>query len=159
MTNTTQRLSSLRTRREVLVAGMAGAFGLALAGCSESTIKKAASIKPASEDLGAVEHVVFLMHENRSFDHYYGTFPGVRGFDDPTALPGVFAQNWPQNAGGGSGGGHASTLLPFHLDTATSQAECTYDLSHQWNAQHMCWNNGAMDSFVKTHTMPQFEGP
>ncbi len=62
---------------------MAGAFSLALAGCSESTIKKAASVKPASEDLGAIEHVVFLMHENRSFDHYYGTYPGVRGYRRP----------------------------------------------------------------------------
>ena len=26
------------------------------------------------------------MQENRSFDHYFGTMAGVRGFDDPTAL-------------------------------------------------------------------------
>jgi phospholipase C len=145
-------LSVNRTRREVLVAGMAGAFGLALAGCAESTIKKAASVKPASEDLGAVEHVVFLMHENRSFDHYYGTYPGVRGYGDPDALSGVFRQSWP-------GSGHASQLLPFHLDTLNSDAECTYDLSHEWNAQHLCWNQGRMDSFVSTHTEPRFEGP
>ena len=30
-----------------------------------------------------VEHVVFLMQENRSFDHYFGTLRGVRGFADP----------------------------------------------------------------------------
>jgi phospholipase C len=149
--------SSLRTRREVLVAGMAGAFGLALAACSDATIKKAASVAPASRalDLGAIEHVVFLMHENRSFDHYFGTYKGVRGFDDPTAIGGVFAQSWPQSAGTH----HDPTLLPFHLDTATNDAECTDDLSHAWNAQHMCWNNGAMDRFVSTHTSPEFEGP
>ena len=50
---------------------------------------------PAGSDLGAVEHVIFLMMENRSFDHYYGTYPGVRGFDDHPAgdlgavLPGL----------------------------------------------------------------------
>src|ERR1700691_5254659 len=152
-----QSSSSLRTRREVLVAGMAGAFGVALAACSESAIKKAASVPPASKtgDLGAVEHVVFLMHENRSFDHYYGTYRGVRGFDDRTAIHGVFAQAWPKSGGAG----HDTTLLPFHLDTSTHDAECTYDLSHAWNAQRMCWNNGAMDRFVSVHTSPQFEGP
>ncbi len=33
-----------------------------------------------------VEHVVFLMQENRSFDHYFGTLRGVRGFGDPRAV-------------------------------------------------------------------------
>ena len=32
-----------------------------------------------------VEHIVFLMQENRSFDHYFGTMRGVRGFADPRA--------------------------------------------------------------------------
>ena len=143
----------LRTRREVLVAGMAGAFGLALAACSRDTTRAALAVPPAGSDLGAVDHVVYLMHENRSFDHYFGTYPGVRGFADPTALPGVFAQRW---AGAEA---KAPALLPFHLDTATTDAECTYDLSHDWNAQHLCWNGGRMDSFVTTHTRPEFEGP
>ena len=30
-----------------------------------------------------VEHIVILMQENRSFDHYFGTMRGVRGFADP----------------------------------------------------------------------------
>ena len=30
-----------------------------------------------------VEHIVVLMQENRSFDHYYGVMRGVRGFGDP----------------------------------------------------------------------------
>jgi len=143
---------SLRTRREVLVAGMAGAFSLALAACGGETARKAAGVAPAGSDLGAVEHVIFLMHENRSFDHYFGSYKGVRGFDDhPAASPGVFAQSWP--------GGSASTLLPFHLDTADSNAECTFDLSHEWSAQHMSWNEGQMDRFVTTHTLPRWEGP
>jgi len=133
---------------------MAGALGLALAGCGRTTTKAALSVPPAGSDLGAVEHVVFLMHENRSFDHYYGTYKGVRGFDDPTALPGVFSQRW-----AGGSGSSPTTLLPFHLDTATTDAECTYDLSHDWDAQHYCWNQGRMDRFVSTHTLAEFEGP
>jgi phospholipase C len=136
----------------VLVAAMAGSFSVALAACGGETARKAAAARPAGSDLGAVEHVIFLMNENRSFDHYYGSYKGVRGFDDhPASSPGVFAQSWP--------GGAASALLPFHLDTATTDAECTYDLSHEWNAQHQCWNGGQMDRFVATHTSPDFEGP
>jgi phospholipase C len=143
---------NLRTRREILAAGMAGGISLLLASCGGETAQRAASIKPAGSDLGAVEHVVFLMHENRSFDHYFGTYRGVRGFDDARARrDGLFAQTWP--------GGAASTLLPFHLDTATTMAECTFDLSHEWNAQHQCWNGGKMDNFVSTHVEAQFEGP
>jgi phospholipase C len=41
---------------------------------------------PANNRTGSikdVEHVIFLMQENRSFDHYFGTLRGVRGFADP----------------------------------------------------------------------------
>ncbi len=131
---------------------MAGAFSLALAACGGDTARKAATVAPAGSDLGAVEHVIFLMNENRSFDHYFGSYKGVRGFDDSVArAQGVFAQSWP--------GGAAQQLLPFHLDTANTDAECTFDLSHEWSAQHTCWNGGKMDQFVATHTLPQWEGP
>ena len=86
------------------------------------------------------------MHENRSFDHYFGTYRGRAGIRRPGALrdlrPGMAR----------AVAGADPTLLPFHLDTPTSDAECTYDLSHAWDAQHLCWNNGAMDRFVATHT-------
>ena len=32
-----------------------------------------------------IKHVVILMQENRSLDHYFGTMHGVRGFDDRTS--------------------------------------------------------------------------
>jgi phospholipase C len=147
----TTRLS----RRGLLQSGLCGGLGLALAACS-GTVRKAASTRPAGSDLGAIEHLVFLMQENRSFDHYFGTYPGVRGFDDhPPGDFGVFAQRWPENDTRTPHG----VLLPYHLDTANQMAECTYDLSHAWTAQHESWNEGKMDSFVTTHTSPQFEGP
>ena len=43
-----------------------------------------ASGKPGS--LSQIEHVVVLMQENRSFDHYFGSLPGVRGFGDTDVL-------------------------------------------------------------------------
>ena len=42
--------------------------------------------QPATFDLSQIKHLVFLMQENRSFDHYFGTFPKVAGFSDPTAV-------------------------------------------------------------------------
>ena len=36
-----------------------------------------------TRSLADVEHVVILMQENRSFDHYFGSLKGVRGFNDP----------------------------------------------------------------------------
>src|SRR6202044_179445 len=37
----------------------------------------------ATHSLKDVEHIVVLMQENRSFDHYFGVLRGVRGFGDP----------------------------------------------------------------------------
>jgi phospholipase C len=37
-------------------------------------------------DMSDLKHVVILMQENRSVDHYFGTLPGVRGFNDKQAL-------------------------------------------------------------------------
>jgi phospholipase C len=112
----------------------------------------AARTKPAGSDLGAIEHVVFLMQENRSFDHYYGTYPGVRGFDDhPKSKLGNFAQAWP--------GGRDKTLLPFHLDTASGIGECTNDLDHSWPAEHSSWNKGTNAAFVSTHVQSDYQGP
>ncbi len=142
-------------RRQILAGGLGAAvalgipFNKAFGAEARATVEKAASIKPAGSDLGAVEHVVFLMQENRSFDHYFGTMKGVTGFDD-THNRSAFTQKWP--------GGTKSTLLPFHMDTKTEKAECTYDLSHSWPAEHTSWHNGKMDRFVSTHTSKDYEG-
>lgn len=140
----------LHSRRQFLAAGAGGVAAALLGACGTSTVKHAASIAPAGSDLGAVEHIVLLMQENRSFDHYFGSYPGVKGFDD-TENRAAFSQAWP--------GGREPVLLPFHLDTATTDAECTYDLSHAWTAQHDSWAGGSMAKFVSTHTSAQFEGP
>src|SRR5271168_5045101 len=44
---------------------------------------------PANDRTGTikdVEHIVILMQENRSFDHYFGSLRGVRGFGDPRVV-------------------------------------------------------------------------
>jgi phospholipase C len=95
-----------------------------------------------------VKHVVQIMMENRSFDHYFGTFPGVRGFGDPTAITlstgkSVFYQPDPKNPAG--------YLLPFHLDTRTTGAQAIPDTSHAWLVQHSAWNGGKMDNWLPAH--------
>ena len=76
------------TRRQVLAGGIGGAAALGLAAMGSvrasgaETVRRAASVKAAGTDVSAIKHVVFLMQENRSFDHYFGTMGGVIGYDD-----------------------------------------------------------------------------
>ncbi len=37
-------------------------------------------------DLRDIKHVVVVMQENRSFDHYFGSMKGVRGFGDRATI-------------------------------------------------------------------------
>jgi phospholipase C len=124
---------------------------------AEESVQRALGVRASNS--GSVQHVVFLMQENRSFDHYFGKFKGVAGFDD-TNNSAAFTQAWTTaNGGSGAPAGEQppNVLLPFHMSTIKGQAECTYDLSHAWPAEHACWNDGAMDSFVSTHTSPSYE--
>ena len=108
-----------------------------------SGIARAATGAGKLED---IEHVVILMNENRSFDHYFGTYPGVRGFDDPHAIPGVFEQHFPARRSS-----PAQVLRPFHLDTANTPAMCTPDITHSYGDQHNAWDQGAMDRWGVAH--------
>src|SRR5476649_2233518 len=100
-------------KKAAMLSGASGLFGVLPA-----SIQKAFAIDPekGSTYLDA-EHVVFLMQENRSFDHCYGTLQGVRGFDDPRALH-LPNQNsvWLQTNKAGE------TYIPFGLDIKNSRA-------------------------------------
>jgi len=134
------------TRREILkLAGAATATELAslfLHGCGGLT-SAVSSTPTACTKLTDVEHVVIIIQENRSFDHYFGSYRGVRGFSDQSA---AFQQLDPANTNAPPIG----KLLPFHLDTSTTNAACTHDITHDWVPQHQSWNNGAMDGFVSS---------
>jgi phospholipase C len=127
-------------------AAVAGAAGLA--GFLPENLARAATRSPREFDLSQVKHLVFQMQENRSFDHYFGTFPDARGFSDPTAIrlptgrP-VFQQPDPANPDG--------YLEPWHMSTITTGAAAVPSLSHDWRDQHASWNQGAMDGWLLTH--------
>src|SRR4051794_30911076 len=87
------------TRRELLRTGFAA--GLTLSGLDWAAGLRRALAAPAAAcgRLADIEHVVIFVQENRSFDHYFGTYRGVRGFDDRSS---AFAQ--PGYAAPGYGG-------------------------------------------------------
>ena len=121
-------------------------------------IERAFATDPGSGSLNDIEHFVLLMQENRSFDHYFGTMSGVRGFDD--ASP-AFRQ-----FGYAPGVGPTPTgyLNPFRLDWnrgATLHGDAINDPTHDWGPQHQCWNDGAMDQWVKVHLANEgkYNGP
>jgi phospholipase C len=136
------------TRRELLKLGTgAAASGLASAlvsSCGSGRGSLGGGPGPSTcAKLGDIEHVVILIQENRSFDHYFGSYGGVRGFSDQSM---AFQQPDPANTTSPPVG----ALLPFHLDTSITNAACTHDISHDWVPQHQSWDNGVMDGFVSS---------
>jgi phospholipase C len=145
-------MSSPLTRREVLRAGATGGAAAGVSALlSNSLIARALAQPSGCESLRDIQHVVILVQENRSFDHYFGSYRGVTGFADPGVQRltdgsglSIFAQpGYP----GGYRGGH---LYPFHLDSYHN-GECTNDINHSWGPQHTYWDEGKLDSFVRGH--------
>src|SRR5581483_1963916 len=122
------------SRRRMLAGALGGAA------IAAAPLRRARAAAPGG--LHTIEHVVITVQENRSFDHFFGTLSGVRGFDDPSALPGVFRQAW--NGPGGR-------LAPFHLNSQTTAGACHNDITHAWVAQHQSWNGGRMDRWARVH--------
>jgi phospholipase C len=70
-----------------------------------------------------IQHIVFILKENRSFDNYFGTFPGTDGATSGLISTG---QRIPL--------GRTPNLLPR-------------DLGHNWTDAHRAVDNGKMDQF------------
>jgi phospholipase C len=94
--------------------------------------------------LDAIEHVVILMQENRSFDNYFGTARGVRGFADPAALRGIFEQ---------------SGVMPFSAREAAerggrpgSDIQYLGSLDHSWEGGQAAWAAGWNNGWVPAKT-------
>jgi len=108
------------------------------------SIARAAEI-PADRRSGTIadiDHVVILMQENRSFDHYFGSLRGVRGFGDrtPVTLPSG-RPVWQQDG-----------LLPFRPDADDLGLQFIQDLAHGWNDGHAAFNGGRYDQWVQAKT-------
>src|SRR5882757_4721162 len=134
-------------KRRRFIGGVAGAAaaGSVLSGLPVG-MAEALSEPRRKGSLDEVEHVVVLMQENRSFDHYLGTMRGVRGFGDRAALKltsglDTFHQPDPLRTDGGF-------LEPFHIDTAKVDGQDLGDLDHSWIPTHKMWHNGLWDGWV-----------
>ncbi|GAA2873553.1 phospholipase C, phosphocholine-specific [Streptosporangium fragile] len=128
------------SRRRFLAVGA----GMLAGSLLPPSVHRALAMPVPPGGLSAIKHVVFLMQENRSFDHYFGTLRGVRGYGDRNAirLPGgrpVFEQPM---AGG--------SVLPFSVREAAGlvgkDLQWISALPHGWNDGQASaakgWHNG-----------------
>ncbi|TSB18741.1 phosphocholine-specific phospholipase C [Streptomyces benahoarensis] len=145
------------SRRRVLGVGAAAAGVAAVGSLLPPSLQQALAADAARPgrrggELGDIRHVVVLMQENRSFDHYFGTLRGVRGYADRNAveLPGgrsVFEQ--PGLLGVG-------TVLPFSVREAAAAQHKDLQyigaLNHEWDGGAKAWNDGWMNNWVTAKT-------
>ncbi|MEZ0089703.1 phosphocholine-specific phospholipase C [Streptacidiphilus sp. EB129] len=136
------------TRRTFL--GSAAALGAALG--LEALPGSAPSAAAATTGtISDVKHVVVLMQENRSFDHYFGSLKGVRGFADRSAIA-VAGGNSVFNQPNGSGRQYPWQLSAnntWYFGVSHEElAQCDGSLDHGWSTQHSAWNNGKMDNWI-----------
>ncbi|OBK26833.1 phospholipase [Mycobacterium asiaticum] len=134
------------SRREFLAAITAAAGTGALMSLCEPVIEKAYGAGPCAGHLSDIEHIVLLMQENRSFDHYFGTLSGVDGFN--TASPAFQQKGWnPQSQTLDPAG----VTIPFRFDTTRPpllNGACINDPDHGWVTLHSSWNGGANDNWL-----------
>ena len=147
-------MTQVKSRRQFLQMAAATA-GISMIPAS---ILKALTI-PANRTTGSikdVEHVVILMQENRSFDHYFGSLRGVRGFNDPRPirLPNgkpvwyqPTATNKTKHYHNRGLSSHATYVLPWYLNPQNTTAYQP-GTDHGWSSGHLSWNHGKYDQWV-----------
>lgn len=119
-------------------------------------IRRALAI-PANNRTGTIndiEHVVILMQENRSFDNYFGTLPGVRGFADRITIPLPEGRSvWEQSNG-------SRIVMPYHLDSRKGNAQRVSGTPHNYPDAQKAWDSGRMTNWPehkRNHSMGYFE--
>nr|WP_232073447.1 phospholipase C, phosphocholine-specific [Variovorax sp. RA8] len=98
-----------------------------------------------SRSIEDVQHIVILMQENRSFDHYFGTMRGVRGFGDRFPIP--LASGKPVYFQPNPSGG--ADIQPFRRDSTIGRALIGSGTPHNFPDQQAAWNQGKMDRWIQ----------
>jgi phospholipase C len=133
------RMANVSRRRFLQLAGGSVATTLL-----SDSIARALAI-PANHrtrSLRDVEHIVVLMQENRSFDHYFGVMRGVRGFGDPHPVILPSGQPvWFQADG-------STVVPPFRPDVGNLALTFIEDLDHTWDGTHEMFNGGDWDQWL-----------
>jgi phospholipase C len=171
LTDTAEQEIAMTTNRRQFLRRAAAATGAGLTPTMfPPAIRKALAIHPhrRTGTIEDVEHIVVLMQENRSFDHYFGTLQGVRGFGDRFPIPVPDSDDgagtlkgrtvWYQNNGGTGPAPHV--IAPFHLDTRKS-----FELMRVTGTPHglsdalHAWGDGVLNQwprFKNDHSMGYF---
>ncbi|MFI6075728.1 phosphocholine-specific phospholipase C [Actinoplanes sp. NPDC051343] len=137
--------------RRTFLGTAAAVTGAAAVGLPAAPAEAAPAAKRHG-DIRDIKHVVVIMQENRSFDHYFGALRGVRGFGDRSTiqLPGG-KDVWEQPAG-------SKTQYPWRLSGAKTWDGATPPspeagaanyggTSHGWDDQHAAWCGGLMNGW------------
>ena len=82
-----------------------------------------------------LKHLVFIVQENRSFDHYFGTFPGANGFPMRNGRPSVCVPAPIAHA----------CVRPYHSSEQLQEGG-----PHAQRHSELDVNGGRMDGFVRT---------
>ena len=142
------------SRRQLVGSASLAVAAAAAASTLPPSLHRAMAAPMRRGGLDVIEHVVVLMQENRSFDHYYGTLRGVRGYGDrvPLVLPDgrpVFHQPSPSGA----------PVLPFSLREQAeregrdaSDIQYLGDLDHSWTGSTQAWSRGWYNDWVAVKT-------
>ena len=93
--------------------------------------------QPQLTGIKKIKHIVMIMQENRSFDHYFGTFPGADGIPMRDGVPIACVPT-------GMAPPAPACIRPYH-DKGTLDAGGP----HHWNDSIGDINGGAMDGFIK----------
>ncbi|BEP63523.1 phospholipase C, phosphocholine-specific [Variovorax sp. V213] len=134
----------MTTRRKFLHSATGTGIAAATLATFPPSIRRALAI-PAHHETGTikdVKHVVLLMQENRSFDSYFGTFKGVRGYGDRFAVPApngktIFHQTYTKTT-------PPSTYTPYRLDETKGNAQRAGSTPHGWSDSQAAWDHGRM---------------
>jgi phospholipase C len=137
-----------KNRRDFLRAAAQAAGSATALSMLPAGIRNALAI-PANNATGSirdVEHIIILMQENRSFDHYFGSLRGVRGYGDTRTIT-LPSGNpvWYQPLTTIPDAGY---VLPFRPNISNLGLQFLQDLAHDWNTTHTAWNGGIYDQWV-----------
>lgn len=119
-----------------------------------------------------IQHLIFIVQENHSFDNYFGTYPGANGVSLGTAIPidpnqtslgyvrpfhlnvtqpiMIWGDELPPGVADPDDLQQVNSTTPFHLDSESIGR----DLSHAWSVAHEAYDNGKMDGFVAAEGSP-----
>ncbi len=113
-----------------------------------------------------IQHIIYIVQENHSFDNYFGTYPSANGFPPGISVPlnptdpntgwatpfhldlsepvNIIGDELPPGVSDPDQLVTGNSVQPFNLGGES----ISHDLGHAWSVAHQAWDNGKMDGFV-----------